>query len=172
MESEEELKPDALLTHPVCGQLTAFFIAREQIQTELLAGVLLPALILGQEHPWREIFDPKRKTLKAAARFIQGSCNAALQYMDWLTPGDKETIEALPPNEGIIIREGLKKLAVYKDEQHQVHINSAFCPHLGGCVRWNSGEKSWDCPCHGSRFSGCGKVMNGPSIDSLSPRDK
>lgn len=133
-----------------------------------IAGMLLPALILGQEHVWESLYDPKRKTLKAATRFIKGSCNVALQYADWLTPGDKEAIVALPPNEGIIIREGLKKLAVYKDEESQVHINSAFCPHLGGCVRWNSGEKSWDCPCHGSRFSGCGKVMNGPSIDSLS----
>ena len=52
------------------------------------------------------------------------------------------------------------------------YINSAFCPHLGGCLRWNHGEKSWDCPLHGSRFDGCGHVINGPAINNLHPNSK
>lgn len=134
-----------------------------------IAGMLLTALILGQEHPWQNLYDPTRKTFKAMPKLIKRTCNVAWQYADWLTPGEKETVEALPLGAGMIIREGLKKLAVYRDEENHVHFCSAFCPHLGGCVRWNSGEKSWDCPCHGSRFAGDGRVMNGPSIDPLCP---
>jgi Rieske Fe-S protein len=89
------------------------------------------------------------------------------QYRDWFTPGEIKEIESLAPDEGKILRKGVKKFAIYRDKENNVHINSAFCPHLGGCVRWNNGEKSWDCPCHGSRFDGCGNVMNGPAISNL-----
>lgn len=134
-----------------------------------IAGILLPDLILGRENNWKDLYEPSRKTLSAAAVFIDETLNVAIQYGDWFTPGEINKIDSLSPDEGIILREGLKKIAVYKDAQNRVHTNSAFCPHLGGCVRWNHGEKSWDCPCHGSRFDGCGNVMNGPAINNLSP---
>lgn len=63
---------------------------------------------------------------------------------------------------------GVKKLAVFKDLENKIHIKSALCPHSGGFVRWNCGEKSWDCPVHGSRFDGYGNVITGPSIRNLS----
>ncbi len=137
-----------------------------------IAGILLPDLILEKNNPWKSLYEPTRKTFSAASKFIKGTLNVSLQYGDWFTPGEIKKIDVLSPNEGIILREGLKKLAVYKDNQNSIHINSAFCPHLGGCVRWNHSEKSWDCPCHGSRFEGCGKVMNGPAIDNLYPCPK
>jgi Rieske Fe-S protein len=65
------------------------------------------------------------------------------------------------------IREGLKKVAVYRDEQGQCHRFSAVCPHLGCVVAWNSLEKTWDCPCHGSRFTSLGRVVNGPANTDL-----
>jgi Rieske Fe-S protein len=68
-----------------------------------------------------------------------------------------------------VIREGLRKLAVYKDEAGRLHACSAVCPHLGGIVRWNSAEKTWDCPCHGSRFDRYGQVINGPAAAELEP---
>ncbi len=132
-----------------------------------IAAILLPDLILGQDNPWKELYEPSRITLKAAADFIENNVNVVLQYRDWLTPGDVQQIEELAPDEGFILRKGVKKLAVYKDKDNKIHFNDAFCPHLGGLVRWNPGEKSWDCPCHGSRFSGTGKVMNGPSLQDL-----
>lgn len=133
-----------------------------------IAGMLIPDLILGRTNPWEELYLPSRKTLSAASTYLSENLNTFLQYEDWLTPGEKETIAQLKREEGIVIREGMKKLAVYKDKESKIHINSAFCPHLGGCVRWNSGEKSWDCPCHGSRFDGCGNVITGPAMDGLS----
>ena len=75
-----------------------------------------------------------------------------------------------------MIREGLLKVAVYRDAQRQLHACSAICPHLGGIVRWNHGERSFDCPVHGSRFDRRGQVLNGPSNEDLTPvelvRDK
>lgn len=132
-----------------------------------IAGILIPDLILGNNNPWKSLYDPSRKTLSLASEYIQENLNSMAQLKDWFTPGEIKTVDALAPNEGIILREGVKKIAVYKDNQNKIHINSAFCPHLGGCIRWNDGEKSWDCPLHGSRFDGCGHVITGPAIDNL-----
>jgi len=132
-----------------------------------IAGILIPDLILERTNAWKSLYEPSRKKLSGSFEFIKENLNVVAQYRDWLTPGERKRIEMLAPDEGIILREGLKKIAVYKDKQNNIHTNSAFCPHLGACVRWNSGEKSWDCPCHGSRFNGCGKLMNGPANTDL-----
>lgn len=132
-----------------------------------IAGILIPDLILGRKNPWSTLYDPSRKTLSSVPIYVEENLNTATQYGDWFTDGEKEIIDALPPDEGIVIRKGVKKFAVYKDAQGNVHTNSAMCPHLGGCVRWNTGEKTWDCPCHGSRFDGRGKVLNGPAKENL-----
>lgn len=134
-----------------------------------IAGILIPDLILGKDNPWKALYEPSRKTITAVAKFIDENLNSIMQYSDWLTPGDVKKIEMLSPDEGVILRDGLKKIAAYRDKQNKIYMHSAFCPHLGGCVRWNSNEKSWDCPCHGSRFDGCGNVMNGPALGNLAP---
>jgi nitrite reductase/ring-hydroxylating ferredoxin subunit len=69
--------------------------------------------------------------------------------------------------EGAIVRRGVKKIAVHRDESGALIERSAFCTHLGCVVRWNSTEKTWDCPCHGSRFHIDGHVVNGPAITAL-----
>jgi len=73
----------------------------------------------------------------------------------------------VPPGSGAVIRRGLKKIAVYRDDARKLHEMSAVCPHLEGIVAWNPAEKTWDCPCHGSRFDRFGKVVNGPAITDL-----
>lgn len=98
---------------------------------------------------------------------MKENLNTITQYRDWFTPGDQKRIDQMQPEEGIVVRKGIEKIALYKDRNLQLHMHSAFCPHLGGCVRWNSGEKSWDCPCHGSRFNGEGKVITGPATCDL-----
>jgi len=132
-----------------------------------IAGILIPDLILGIVNPWEKLYDPSRKTFSAISEYIHENLNSIIQLKDWFTPGEKIQIEALDPGNGIILREGFKKIAVFKDMENKVHLNSAFCPHLGGCVRWNPGEKSWDCPLHGSRFDGCGHVIDGPANCNL-----
>ena len=91
----------------------------------------------------------------------------AAQYVDWLAPGDEVDAEEIAPGSGAVIRDGLKKYAIYRDAHGQIHIFSAVCPHLGCIVQWNPTEKTWDCPCHGSRFDKEGTVINGPSNRSL-----
>jgi Rieske Fe-S protein len=77
--------------------------------------------------------------------------------------------DQIKPGTGAVLRRGLSKVAVYRDEQGAVHERSAVCPHLGCIVDWNGAEKTWDCPCHGSRFDRNGQVINGPANRDLAP---
>jgi glycine/D-amino acid oxidase-like deaminating enzyme/nitrite reductase/ring-hydroxylating ferredoxin subunit len=132
-----------------------------------IAGVLLTDLILGRKNPWASLYDPSRKTIRAAGEFLKENLNVAGQYADWITAGEVTSTEEIAPGTGAVIRRGAKKIAVYKDDKGAVHMRSAVCTHLYCIVDWNSTEKTWDCPCHGSRFDPYGKVVNGPAITPL-----
>lgn len=132
-----------------------------------IAGLLIRDLIQGRENPWQEIYDPSRVNLKSLNTFVVENLHSATPYGDWITPGDVNSVAEIPAGEGAVIREGLHILAVCKETSGRVHAYSAICPHLNGVVRWNSLEKTWDCPCHGSRFDRWGKVLNGPSVVGL-----
>jgi Rieske Fe-S protein len=95
--------------------------------------------------------------------------NVAVQYADWLTGGDVSSVGEVAPGQGALLRRGLKKVAVYRDDQGVLHERSAVCPHLGCVVQWNGDAKTWDCPCHGSRFGPTGRVLNGPASSDLAP---
>ncbi len=132
-----------------------------------IAGILLTDLIAGRENPWEELYDPSRKSLRSLGEFAKENLNVAVQYTDLATGGDVSSAEEISLGEGAVIRYGLSKVAVYRDERGSVHKMSAVCPHLGCIVDWNTTEKSWDCPCHGSRFDRTGKVFNGPANSNL-----
>lgn len=132
-----------------------------------IAGILLSDLIFGRENPWTTLYDPSRKTLGALGRFVKENLNVARQYGDWLTSGDVHSPAQIKSGEGAVVRHGLTKIAVYRDEQGVCHERSAVCTHLGGIVHWNDAEKTWDCPCHGSRFDRLGGVLNGPANRDL-----
>jgi glycine/D-amino acid oxidase-like deaminating enzyme/nitrite reductase/ring-hydroxylating ferredoxin subunit len=137
-----------------------------------IAGILLTDLIMGRENEWEKLYDPTRKTLKALPEFASENLNVAAQYTDLVTPGDVDSADEIKPGEGAIIRHGLKKVATYRDEEGAVHERSAVCRHLGCIVDWNSKEKTWDCPCHGSRYDAYGVVFQGPANSNLSPVDE
>lgn len=135
-----------------------------------LAGPLLTALIGGETHPWEAIYSPQRKHFGGAGNWLHENLNVALQYGDWLAAGGARSVDELQPEQGAIVRHGLHRLAVFRDAQGCVHAHSAVCPHLGGSVRWNADQKSFDCPCHGSRFDARdGRVLNGPAVSGLAP---
>jgi len=136
-----------------------------------IAGVLLTDLILGQPNPWTALYDPARKTLAATKDFAQENLNVAAQYTDLLTPGDVDSVDEIRKGQGCVVRSGLSKVAAYRDEDGTLHTVSAVCTHLGCIVTWNSAEKTWDCPCHGSRFDKLGSVINGPANKDLPPVD-
>jgi Rieske Fe-S protein len=75
--------------------------------------------------------------------------------------------EEVKPGEGAVLRRGARHVAVYRDADGRLHERSASCTHLFCIVHWNHGERSWDCPCHGSRFDPYGRVINGPAIADL-----
>jgi glycine/D-amino acid oxidase-like deaminating enzyme/nitrite reductase/ring-hydroxylating ferredoxin subunit len=134
-----------------------------------IAGILITDLIMGRENEWEKIYDPTRKSLKALPEFASENLNVAAQYTDLVTPGDVDSADEIKPGEGAIVRHGLKKVATYRDESGTVHERSAVCVHLGCIVDWNSKEKTWDCPCHGSRYDAYGKVFQGPANSNLKP---
>lgn len=132
-----------------------------------IAGMLLTDLILGKENKWEKLYSPARITLKVTGDYIKEASNMAAQYSDFLCKGDVESAVELGLGEGAIISHNFKKYAVYKDDAGYVHAYTAICPHLGCVLSWNGDEKSFDCPCHGSRFTCEGKLVNGPAISDL-----
>jgi Rieske Fe-S protein len=132
-----------------------------------IAGMLISDMILGRPNDWERLYDPSRKSLRSAAEYVRENVNVARQYVDYVTPGEVRSEADIRPGEGAVIRHGLRKLAVYRDEAGALHRASAVCPHLGCIVHWNSLERTWDCPCHGSRFSVDGAVLNGPALGGL-----
>ena len=132
-----------------------------------IAGMLIPDLILGVESRWQKLYDPARKTVGSAPEFVKENVNVVAQYADWITPGEVSSPDEVKPGTGAVMRAGAKKYAVYRDEAGALHIRSATCTHLYCVVDWNSVEKTWDCPCHGSRFDRYGRVINGPAVSDL-----
>lgn len=132
-----------------------------------IAGLLLADLVLGRANPWTQLYDPSRLTLKAASGYADTNLHVAEHYTEWLTGGDVGEIGQIAAGSGAVVRSGLSKLAVYRDDAGVIHKRSAVCPHLKCIVAWNDAEKSWDCACHGSRFDRYGRVVNGPSNEPL-----
>jgi glycine/D-amino acid oxidase-like deaminating enzyme/nitrite reductase/ring-hydroxylating ferredoxin subunit len=133
-----------------------------------IAGMLLSDLIQDRKNPWADLYSPSRIRLRSMGEYASENLNVAGQFTDYLTAGEIESVDQLEPGDGAIMREGLSKLAVYRDDGGTVHKLSAVCPHLGCIVAWNSTEKTWDCPCHGSKFDADGRVYQGPANGDLS----
>ena len=136
-----------------------------------IAALVLPTMLEGKPHEWAKELDPKRVTLhgRELGTLAKENADVALQFGDYVTPGQVDDVASIPAGEGRVIRRGAHKIAAYKDEAGRVHERSAACTHVKCIVDWNTAEKSWDCPCHGSRFDPYGKVLNGPAIDDLHP---
>ncbi|MGQ0560481.1 MAG: FAD-dependent oxidoreductase [Gemmatimonadota bacterium] len=131
----------------------------------MMAGILLTDLILGRDNPWARLYDPNRISLRATPEFIRQQADVVLQFARYIMPG--ESLDGIQPGEGRVILRGTHRIAAYRDEQGVLHERSAVCTHMRCIVEWNSVEKSWDCPCHGSRFDAHGNVLNGPAISRL-----
>jgi glycine/D-amino acid oxidase-like deaminating enzyme/nitrite reductase/ring-hydroxylating ferredoxin subunit len=134
-----------------------------------IAGILLSDLVQGKENPWEKLYDPGRFriSVSSAKELIKENLNVAAQFLDYVKPSEVANLDDIPKGEGRVVRRGRSRVAVYRDESGTLHEKSAVCTHMGCVVSWNPGEKSWDCPCHGSRFDPHGKVLNGPAIEGL-----
>jgi glycine/D-amino acid oxidase-like deaminating enzyme/nitrite reductase/ring-hydroxylating ferredoxin subunit len=139
-----------------------------------LAAMLLRDELLGQENQWAELYSTTRiKPLAGGKRFIAEGVNVAAQAVGgWLSPAETEDFADIEPGQGRIAEVDGKKLAVYRDEHSAVHALSPICTHAGCIVAWNSAERTWDCPCHGGRYSPTGEVIEGPPSRGLQPNAK
>lgn len=134
-----------------------------------LSGIILSDLIQTGTSEYAELFDPRRiKPVAGFKNFVKENADVVGQLAGSIFPAAEiPELAALAPGEARIITWENKQVAVYRDEQHQLHAVSPDCPHLHCSVKWNSAEKTWDCPCHGSRFSVDGEMVTAPASTDL-----
>ena len=132
-----------------------------------IGGMIINDLISGRENAWAKVYDPSRLATQSIMEAVPEIVASTVPYKDWVTPGDVSSVREIKKGEGAVIRDGTSKIAVYRDEEGELHKRSAVCTHMGCIVRFNSLEKTWDCPCHGSRFSTDGDVINTPAMSPL-----
>jgi glycine/D-amino acid oxidase-like deaminating enzyme/nitrite reductase/ring-hydroxylating ferredoxin subunit len=133
------------------------------------AALLLADLCLGREARWKDLFDPWRVTLRQSVpRLVKENAQVGARFVgDRLRHADPRPIENLRRGEGAIVEHEGERIAAARDDDGTLHAVSARCTHLGCLVQWNNAERSWDCPCHGSRFGLDGTVLEGPAVHRL-----
>lgn len=134
-----------------------------------VAALTLKRILLNEETKYADLFNPNRiKPVAGFKHFIQHNADVVKQFVGkWFSGDDLEEIAGLAPGEGKIVNYNKQKMALYKDEEGILHAVNPVCTHLKCEVKWNQAEKSWDCPCHGARYSYDGKMLNGPADADL-----
>jgi len=136
--------------------------------THCVIGALVVAdRIAGRANPWATLYQPDRRLRGGFADLASHNASVAWHYTEWLRGGEVRSYDEIPPGSGAVVRRGLRKLAVFRDDDGTVTERSASCAHLRCVVHWNAAERSWDCPCHGSRYDAHGRVTNGPATEDL-----
>lgn len=131
--------------------------------TSMVSAMLLRDMICGRENPYTEVFDPGRFDLETVAGVAEESGQAVKGLAKRFFQIPAETAKKLAPGHGGVVFLDGEKLGVYKDENGTIYSIDLRCPHLGCQLDWNPDEKSWDCPCHGSRFDRYGNLISGPA---------
>jgi glycine/D-amino acid oxidase-like deaminating enzyme/nitrite reductase/ring-hydroxylating ferredoxin subunit len=137
-----------------------------------VAAMILSDAILDRRNSWASLYDSKRLVRRSALpAFLKENASAGFHFFaDRLSRADRATVEQLRPGDGAMIRIRGRKTAVYRDPERRLHALSPVCRHLYCVVDWNPAERSWDCPCHGSRYSGEGRAIQGPTTEDLKRR--
>jgi nitrite reductase/ring-hydroxylating ferredoxin subunit len=133
-----------------------------------IAGILITDLIMEKENKWEKIYSPSRFTLKMSNHFFKEAMYTLMNYLK-TSPDhvDSINLSTIKAGEGKIMELQKKRVGVFRDEEDLFHIVSAKCTHLGCTITWNKDERTWDCSCHGSRYTYKGKVINGPANEDL-----
>lgn len=133
------------------------------------AALLLKDMVMGRVNPYQELFTPTRseKKLTNLATFLKENANVAKEFVKGKLSREDLKPEELLPDEGGIVKYDGKRAGAYKNSNGEISIVDTTCTHMGCELKWNNGERSWDCPCHGSRFSPEGEVLEGPAVKPL-----
>jgi glycine/D-amino acid oxidase-like deaminating enzyme/nitrite reductase/ring-hydroxylating ferredoxin subunit len=137
----------------------------------LAASRLLSDLIEGNDNPWASLYSPRRAKLAALPKLTAENTRVGIRRTRDMIPRPARGVADLRPGEGGVVHSGGRRVAAYRDPQGNVHAVSPKCTHLGCEVAWNAAERSWDCPCHGSRFGVDGDVLNAPATKPLERMD-
>lgn len=161
---------------PYIGRLTSdnenLYIAtgfrKWGMTTGTAAAMILTDMILGQSNPWEEVYNPSRfKPIESAKTFFSQAIEATKGLVgDRITPVHEKASQILP-GEGAIVKVEGERVAAYRDEAGVLHMLDPSCSHMGCIVSWNNAEKTWDCPCHGSRYNSMGEVIKSPAVYGL-----
>ena len=131
-------------------------------------GRIVSDLIAGRKSPWAERFNPSRLGVRGLPRLAQVNAKVAVDFVgDRAVPALRKNVADLPRGEARVVRDGLGKTGVFRSDDGTLHGVSLRCTHLGCLLRFNGAERSWDCPCHGSRFDVDGSVLEGPATQPL-----
>jgi glycine/D-amino acid oxidase-like deaminating enzyme/nitrite reductase/ring-hydroxylating ferredoxin subunit len=133
-----------------------------------VAGMILCDAILGRPNRWADLYDSTRvPKLSGFGKLAKENANVGKRWFADRLPGRKGDVDDIPPGEGRIVSLDGERAAAYRSEDGALVAVSATCTHLGCIVSWNTAEKTWDCPCHGSRFDTDGRVVQGPAVKDL-----
>ena len=133
-----------------------------------VAAAIISDAIQGRRHQAADLFSSTRLPTREVPKLAMENAKVPLHFFgDRLRNRGSRSIDDLAPGEGAIVSAAGKKVAGYRDEAGELHAVSARCTHLYCQVNWNGAERTWDCPCHGSRFSVDGDVLNGPAVEPL-----
>ncbi|WFU50841.1 FAD-dependent oxidoreductase [Sinorhizobium terangae] len=150
------------------GYLVATGFAAWGISNGTAAAMILAELAAGNHHPWLSLFDATRTTVfGGAAQYVKENAIVGAHLVGGYLSRKLHSFDELPPGQAAIMRIDGKHVAAYRDDEGRVHSVSAVCPHMGCIVGWNETDRTWDCPCHGSRFGLDGEVMHGPATAPL-----
>ena len=132
------------------------------------AGVMLAGRIAGRTPPFAGLFDTNRANPRQSLKeLISENANVVKRFVGDRLRTETRSVADLAPGEAAVLAAGIQRVAVYKDEGGAVHAVSPVCTHMGCTVTWNTAETTWDCPCHGSRFTCEGRVIQGPAVKDL-----
>jgi glycine/D-amino acid oxidase-like deaminating enzyme/nitrite reductase/ring-hydroxylating ferredoxin subunit len=134
-----------------------------------VSALLFKELLLKETEKYAPVFNPNRiKPIAGFTNFVKENADVAKTWMGKLLPSDKlESFSDMASGEGRVVKVDGETIALYKDEGGELHALSPTCTHMGCHVTWNNMEKTWDCPCHGARYSPDGAVLTGPTTRSL-----
>ncbi len=135
------------------------------------AHIISDLITSGGNHLIDVVAPGRLHVLAGAKEFIKENTNVAYRFIKDRLAINKEDVKNIQAGEGKLIRYDDQQLAVYRDEQGTYHAMSPVCSHLKCIVRWNSAEKTWDCPCHGGRYNCTGEILEGPPMHNLNPVD-
>lgn len=183
------LLPDVVLTHRWSGQVietpdglpyigqsaerqySATGFCGNGLTFGTVAGMMMSDAILGRSNPWAALFDPGRKALASGVwEYLKENVDYPYYMIrDRFAGTEARSLREIKRGDGKVLERNGSKVAAYRDNAGKVLLRSATCTHMGCVVGWNPAERTWDCPCHGSRFTPDGQVLSGPAETPLAP---